>query len=69
MAYKDLRASMTNLIPSEPSAEEQLREQVERLFFEVALEQGLADAELLFSDAPREERYLVVYDKFNTKLQ
>jgi hypothetical protein len=64
MAYRDLRASLTGSEQVRASAEDKLVAQIQRVFLEVAQENGLADTDF-FSGSPNpEEASEVVYDKF-----
>jgi hypothetical protein len=64
MAHKDLRASLVRPQGTADSAELKRMAEIQQVFLEVAIENGLADAEFFPEGARQEDHSVVVYDKF-----
>ncbi len=64
MAYKDLRASLVSSKDIAASAEARRMAEIQQIFFEIAVEQGLADAEYMPEGSRPEDHSVIVYDKF-----
>ncbi|MGI8908402.1 MAG: hypothetical protein ACR2IE_18160 [Candidatus Sumerlaeaceae bacterium] len=64
MAYKDLRASLVKPDGLPATGEIKRMAEIQQVFFEIALENGLAEAEFFPDGTRSEEHSVVVYDKF-----
>lgn len=65
MAYLDLRAPHNPLAEQKRTAEEEMQATIDRIFFEVAVEAGLAEAEYPMPGMTQpDEPTVLVYDKF-----
>lgn len=64
MAYKDLRASLIKPEGLPASGEAKRMAEIQQIFLEIAMEQGLAEAEFFPEGSRPEDHSVVVYDKF-----
>jgi hypothetical protein len=64
MAFKDLRASLVTPQELEAMLELHRAAEIQRVFLEIAIENGLADMQLHSADGRPEDHSVVVYDKF-----
>jgi hypothetical protein len=64
MAYKDLRASLVRPEGMPASGDVKQMAEIQKVFFEIAVANGLADAEFFPEGIHPEDHTVVVYDKF-----
>jgi hypothetical protein len=64
MAYKDLRASLIKPEGVPATGEAKKMAEIQQIFMEIALEQGMADAEFFTDGTRAEDHTVLIYDKF-----